>query len=163
MIARFDSGARTATLYRPVGPKELELVAASEWREFPPRLPGQPIFYPVANEAYATQIARNWNVEYDGAGFVLKFAVDAYCLSQYPIQKVGGEVHTEYWIPAEGLAEFNQSVRSRCRASRAFAALRVHLAVGGLALRCRLTHISGPETKMRHTRFTSGKTTRGVT
>jgi len=34
-------------LYRPVGPKELELIAASGYRDFPPRLPGQPIFYPV--------------------------------------------------------------------------------------------------------------------
>ena len=40
-------------LYRPVGPKELALIAASGHREFPPRLPGQPIFYPVLNEEYA--------------------------------------------------------------------------------------------------------------
>ena len=38
------------TLYRPVGPKELVLIEASGWREFPPRLPDQPIFYPVTNE-----------------------------------------------------------------------------------------------------------------
>jgi hypothetical protein len=110
VIARFSSGARSVTLYRPVGPKELELIAATGWREFPPRLPGQPIFYPVTNEAYATQIARDWNVKYDGAGFVMKFDVDAYYLSQYPVQKVGGEVHTEYWIPAEDLAEFNHNI-----------------------------------------------------
>ena len=110
VIARFSSGARTVTLYRPVGPKELELIAATEWREFPPRLPGQPIFYPVTNEAYATQIARDWNVKSDGAGFVMKFDVDAYYLSQYPVQKVGGEIHTEYWIPAEDLAEFNHNI-----------------------------------------------------
>lgn len=34
-------------LYRPVGAKELDLIAASGYREFPPRLPEQPIFYPV--------------------------------------------------------------------------------------------------------------------
>jgi hypothetical protein len=110
LIARFSSGARTVTLYRPVGPKELELIAATGRREFPPRLPGQPIFYPVTNEAYATQIARDWNVKSDGAGFVMKFDVDAYYLSQYSVQKVGGEIHTEYWIPAEDLAEFNQNI-----------------------------------------------------
>jgi hypothetical protein len=110
VIARFSSGARAVTLYRPVGPKELELIEATEWREFPPRLPGQPIFYPVTNEAYATQIARDWNVKSDGAGFVMKFEVDAYYLSQYPVQKVGGEIHTEYWIPAEDLAEFNHNI-----------------------------------------------------
>jgi hypothetical protein len=110
VIARFSSGARTATLYRPVGPKELDLIAASGWREFPPRLPGQPIFYPVTNEAYATQIARDWNVKSDGAGFVTKLDVDAYYLCRYPRQKVGSEIHTEYWIPAEDLAEFNRNI-----------------------------------------------------
>ena len=43
----------TVTLWRPTGPEELALVEASGWREWPPRLPGQPIFYPVLNEDYA--------------------------------------------------------------------------------------------------------------
>ena len=111
LIARFGTGQRaplrTVTLYRPVGPKELELVAASGWRKFPPRLPGQPIFYPVTNEAYAVQIARDWNVKESDAGFVTKFAIDADYLSRYQEQKVGGSIHTEYWIPAENLEEFN--------------------------------------------------------
>lgn len=110
VIARFSRGMRTVTLYRPVGPKELELIAESGWREFPPRLPDQPIFYPVTNETYAIQIARDWNVKASGAGFVTQFNVDAYYLSRYPVQKVGGAIHTEYWIPAEELAEFNQNI-----------------------------------------------------
>lgn len=60
----------TVILYRPVGPKELALIAASGFREFPPRLPDQPIFYPVLNEEYARQIAREWNVAASGAGYV---------------------------------------------------------------------------------------------
>ena len=51
----------TITLYRPVGPKELELIEDSGFREFPPRLPDQPIFYPVTNHPYATQIARDYS------------------------------------------------------------------------------------------------------
>ena len=98
------------TLFQPVGPKELELIAASGWKEFPPRLPGQPIFYPVTNEAYAMQIARDWNVKESGAGFVTKFSVRAEYLSRYPTQKVGGAIHTEYWIPAEDLVEFNSNI-----------------------------------------------------
>ena len=31
-------------------------------------------------------------------------------LSRYPLQKVGGKIHTEYWIPAEDLAEFNENI-----------------------------------------------------
>jgi hypothetical protein len=33
-----------------VGPGELELIAASGYRPFPPRLPEQPIFYPVLTD-----------------------------------------------------------------------------------------------------------------
>jgi Protein of unknown function (DUF2489) len=110
VIARFSAGAGTITLYRPVGPKELELIAGSGWREFPPRLPDQPIFYPVTNAAYAAQIARDWNVKESGAGFVTKFCVDAYYLSRYQVQQVGSAIHTEYWIPAEELPEFNRNI-----------------------------------------------------
>ena len=78
----------TTTLYRPVGPKELELIAASGYREFPPRLPGQPIFYPVLNEEYARQIARNWNVPASGAGYVTRFAVRKEFVTRYPIHTV---------------------------------------------------------------------------
>jgi len=98
----------TVVLYRPVGPKELALIEASGWLEFPPRLPEQPIFYPVLNEAYATQIARDWNVKESGAGFVTRFEVDADFASRYPVQTVGGAVHQELWVPAEDLAEFNR-------------------------------------------------------
>ena len=63
------------TMFRPIGPRELELVAASGWRRWPPRLPGQPIFYPVTNREYAEQIAREWNVPESGAGFVTQFNV----------------------------------------------------------------------------------------
>jgi hypothetical protein len=49
------------TLYRPVGQAEFELIRASGFCEFPPRLPEQRFFYPVLSERYATQIARDWN------------------------------------------------------------------------------------------------------
>jgi len=100
----------TTTLYRPVGPKELELIKASGWRAFPPRLPEQPIFYPVTNHSYATQIARDWNVKASGAGFVTRFDVDSVYLSRFEVQTVGGSIHTEYWIPAEQVAEFNANI-----------------------------------------------------
>jgi hypothetical protein len=100
----------TKTLYRPVGPKELGLIAASGFREFPPRLPEQPIFYPVLEEEYARQIARDWNVPASGAGYVTRFAVRAEFLARYPEQQVGGSIHRELWIPAEDLAEMNRNI-----------------------------------------------------
>jgi hypothetical protein len=56
------------------------------------------------------QIARDWNVKASGSGFVTQFDVDATYLSQFPVQKVGGNIHTEYWVPAESLPEFNAHI-----------------------------------------------------
>ena len=103
---------KTVTLYRPVGKKELKLIDESEYKAFPPRLPEQPIFYPVLNEEYATQIARDWNAKYneDKIGFVTKFEVRKEFLDNYEVKIVGGKTHEEYWIPAEDLEEFNQNI-----------------------------------------------------
>jgi hypothetical protein len=101
---------KTVTLYRPVGPEELELIRLSEWKAFPPRLPEQPIFYPVTNEDYAIQIARDWNVRDSGSGFVTEFEVDHEYLSKYEVQQVGGQIHKELWVPAEELDEFNRHI-----------------------------------------------------
>src|ERR1041385_2739994 len=98
------------TLFRPVGPKELALIEASGWRAFPPRLPEQPIFYPVTNEDYAIQIAREWNAKSDGSGFVTRFEVDAEYASRFPKKSVGSIVHEELWVPAEELGEFNPKI-----------------------------------------------------
>ncbi len=102
----------TTTLFRPVGTKELELIAASGYRAFPPRLPEQPIFYPVLNEAYATQIARDWNTKHnaDRRGYVTRFRVRSSFLERYEIQTVGGSEHQEYWIPAEELDALNGNI-----------------------------------------------------
>jgi hypothetical protein len=100
-------------LYRPVGPKELEFIAATDFREFPPRLPEQPIFYPVLNEEYARQIASDWNVKASGSGYVTRFAVRSVFLARYPPQKVGSAIHQELWIPAEDLAEMNRNIVGR--------------------------------------------------
>ena len=101
----------TTTLYRPVGEKELNLIQISGYRVFPPRLPHQPIFYPVLNEEYATQIARDWNTKSGSRrGFVTRFQVRAEFLRGYEVQTVGGAVHQEYWIPAEDLPEFIRNI-----------------------------------------------------
>ena len=50
-------------LYRPVGEQELALIRESGYTAFPPRLPEQPIFYPVLNEQYAAEIAGKWNTK----------------------------------------------------------------------------------------------------
>lgn len=100
----------TTLLYRPVNQAELDLIAASGWRAFPPRLPEQPFFYPVMHEQYAAQIARDWNVPYYGVGYVLRFAVDADYAATFPVQNVGNREHNELWVPAEELAEFNQQI-----------------------------------------------------
>jgi hypothetical protein len=88
----------------------MALIVATGYREFPPRLPEQPIFYPVLNEEYARQIARDWNVRDSGAGYVMRFEVRTEFLARYPIQTVGASIHQELWIPAEDLAEMNRNL-----------------------------------------------------
>ncbi|HEY1067224.1 MAG TPA: hypothetical protein VGE52_13980 [Pirellulales bacterium] len=101
---------RIVTLYRPVGPQELALIEASGWREFPPRLAGQPIFYPVLTEEYAAHIAKRWNAPESGSGFVLRFQLDGDFAQRYPVQIAGSREHRELWVPAEDLAEFNRHI-----------------------------------------------------
>ena len=100
----------TTILYRPVGPKELDLIRASGHRAFPPRLPQQPVFYPVLTVEYARQIARDWNVKDSGAGYVTRFAVRKEFAGRYAVQTVGSSAHQELWIPAEDLAEMNRNI-----------------------------------------------------
>ncbi|MEZ4408063.1 MAG: ADP-ribosylation/crystallin J1 [Polyangiales bacterium] len=97
-------------LYRPVGQRELELIEAADWRAFPPRLPEQPIFYPVLDLDYAREIARDWNTRDAASGFVgyvLAFTVDDAFAARYPVQVAGARRHRELWVPADELADFN--------------------------------------------------------
>ena len=79
-------------------------------RAFPPRLPEQPIFYPVLSEEYAVKIARDWNVPASGSGYVTRFEVRRSFLENYSVQKAGGSAHLEYWIPAEEMSAFNEAI-----------------------------------------------------
>ena len=109
-------------LFRPVGLAELALIFDSEMRAFPPRLPEQPIFYPVLNELYATQIAREWNAPASPqfAGYVTEFEVESEYTETFPKKIVGASIHEELWVPAEDLAEFNRHVIGHIRVIAAF-------------------------------------------
>lgn len=103
-------------LYRPTGPRELDLVARSGWTAWPPRLAGQPIFYPVLTFEYAEKIARDWNSMHEANGFcgyVTRFEVDDACAARYPVELAGGKDHRELWVPAEELDEFNRHIIGR--------------------------------------------------
>ncbi|MEW6730686.1 MAG: hypothetical protein AB1489_05050 [Acidobacteriota bacterium] len=109
-------------LYRPVGQRELELIKESGYRAFPPRLPDQPIFYPVLNKDYAIQIARDWNTKFNSTkrGYVTRFRVRTEYLDHYEVKVVGGAIHQEYWIPAEELPEFNRNIVGKIEVIAAF-------------------------------------------
>jgi hypothetical protein len=111
---------KTITLWRPVGPEELVLIQKANMLAFPPRLPAQPIFYPVTTEDYAVKIARDWNVPASGKGFVTKFEVRADFLENYQIQEVGGRACQEYWIPAEKLVDFNNAIVGEIQVTQEF-------------------------------------------
>ena len=103
-------------LWRPVGQKELAKIHASDMRAFPPRLPEQPIFYPVLSFEYAEKIARDWNSVRENhgyVGFVVEFNVDVAYASRFPEKLAGGKDCPELWVPAEELGEFNRHIRGR--------------------------------------------------
>ena len=101
--------ADTEILFRPVGEEELSLISASNFAAFPPRLPEQPIFYPVCSYRYAEEIASKWNAP-EGRGYVTRFEVAKTFLAEYEKHQVGSKEHIEYWIPAQELGTFNQSI-----------------------------------------------------
>jgi len=114
----------TVTLWRPVGPAELHLIRSSGMREFPPRLPDQPIFYPVLTEDYAVKIARDWNVPASGSGYVTRFEVRKDYLDAYEVQEAGGRAHLEYWIPADDMTAFNSAIVGQIEVVRSFGAVQ---------------------------------------
>ncbi|WP_200392243.1 hypothetical protein [Roseibacillus ishigakijimensis] len=114
---------KVTTLYRPIGEREHLLLKKCGFRKWPPRLPEQPIFYPVTNEDYAVQIARDWNTKDStngNVGFVTRFDISSKYLSRFEKQTVGGRLHAEYWIPAEDLDEFNEHIVGQIEVIRKF-------------------------------------------
>lgn len=92
------------TLWRPVGGYELALVVASAFARYPPRLPEQPIFYPVCTRQYAEDIAYQWNLGDTSSafsGFITEFRVPTSVADRYPRKVVGGREHEELWVPAD--------------------------------------------------------------
>ncbi len=86
------------TLFRPVGLYELAAIITSDFTAFPPRLPEQPIFYPVLSEGYAVEIASRWNPPDPNSGFVgfvTSFTVPGATAARYPVQTVGAMRHRE--------------------------------------------------------------------
>lgn len=110
------------TMYRPVGPKELELIVDLQMKAFPPRLYWQPIFYPVLNFKYAAEIAERWNLGTDSkeAGFVTAFDIPDEYFNKFQIQTVGMPHHQEFWVPANELVEFNSKIIGEIRVEKSF-------------------------------------------
>ncbi|MDN3695610.1 ADP-ribosylation/crystallin J1 [Chryseobacterium tructae] len=104
---------KTTRLYRPVGEKEMVLIIENGYQKFPPRLEWQPIFYPVLDEDYASEIAEKWNTRDEFGnylGFVTRFEVLEEVANQYPAQNVGARNHNELWVPSEELDTFNKAI-----------------------------------------------------
>lgn len=76
----------------------MELIKNSGYRKYPPKLPEQPIFYPVLNKNYAIEIASQWNVKYndDHRGYVTQFEVDDEYIRQFEVHTVGRS-YQKFW------------------------------------------------------------------
>lgn len=114
---------KTTKLYRPVGEKEMVLIMESGYQKFPPRLEWQPIFYPVLDEDYASEIAEKWNTRDEFGnylGFVTQFDVLEEIANQYPAQNVGARNHNELWVPSEELETFNKAIVGKIEIIKVF-------------------------------------------
>jgi len=114
---------KTITLYRPIGQIELNLIKASNFKAFPPRLAWQPIFYPVLDYEYACTIAREWNTTDDAngnVGYVTQFEVLLAYFEKFEVQNVGAKNHNEIWVPAEELNSFNAMMIDGIKVVKAF-------------------------------------------
>jgi hypothetical protein len=101
-------------LFRPVGLQELGVIWESQMRQFPTRLPHQPVFYPVMTLDYARQIARDWNTRDENsafAGYVSQFTVRDSYIDRFEPHVVGSSSHVELWVPADQLPTFNASIQ----------------------------------------------------
>ena len=108
-------------LYRPVSTAELDLISENDYEKFPPRLPEQPIFYPVLNYEYAREIAEKWNTKTsDHKGYVTEFEVDDEYIKNFEVHTVGAKHHQELWIPAEELENFNRHITGKIRITETF-------------------------------------------
>jgi hypothetical protein len=109
-------------LFRPIGLQELQLIARANYQAFPPRLPDQPIFYPVLNFEYARQIAEGWNTKHNNppCGFITRFEVQDEYIKRFEIQIVGARENAELWIPAEELEVFNSNILGKITVEAAF-------------------------------------------
>lgn len=104
----------------------MKLIEDSGWEAFPLRLPEQPIFYPVTNEEYAAQIARDWNTKHGSRqGYVTRFDVKADYVSKFDRKIVGGRQHEELWVPAEELEEFNSKIVGLIEVTQKFSASEI--------------------------------------
>lgn len=125
-------------LYRPVGLYELRLIAEANWRAFPPRLPEQPIFYPVLNRRYAEEIASRWNPTDPNSGYmgvVTAFEIDDDVVARYEPQVVGASHHEELWVPAEEQRLFERGMNG---------AISIEVAFVGSDVRNALPDYDGP-------------------
>ena len=114
---------QSITLYRPVGAEELKLIVDSGMKSFPTRLSWQPIFYPVLNFKYASEIAERWNmgnIDSGGAGFVTAFEIPEEYFMTFAVQTVGLDYHQELWVPADQLNEFNSMIIGLIRIDHAY-------------------------------------------
>ncbi|HEX8350681.1 MAG TPA: hypothetical protein VF598_12025 [Hymenobacter sp.] len=100
----------TILLCRLINQQELDVIAASGWLAFPPCLPEQPIFFFALGPDYATQLAHDEDRPHDGVGYVVRFAVDADYVAQFPVQYATDRQQEGLWVPAEELTELNNHI-----------------------------------------------------
>lgn len=136
-------------LYRPVGLRELEAIAATNYRIFPHGLPPQPYVDLMFDREQAETIVREWNTS-DAVsgfvGFVTELDVSYSLVSRYQTHAVGRTNHRELRVPSRELDAFNAGIRGPIRVVSHFVGLRFS---GTIIERTHLpAHLSVPEVEL---------------
>jgi len=92
----------TRTLYRAVGPPELERIRASGGRAFPMRGHHEPVFSMASSEARARAVVREWLVE-GRSGYVIRFELEADWCDRHVSAAPDGDP----WVATEAIPALN--------------------------------------------------------
>jgi len=103
----------TRTVYRAIDPGELKQIMHMDYRCWPARRSHQSIFYLLANEYYATEIAKRWRVGISGCAYVTRFSIKKSFMDQFELHIVGPDYRREWRIPTERLNECNANLIGR--------------------------------------------------
>ncbi len=104
-------------LYRPLSAEEYRQIESMEFKGFPARSAGQPLFTALLSHEGASGIARHMRIEKQSEHkvYVVGFLVEDAYIRQFPVQNTDQPERRALWIPAEEIEILNQHLVGKIR------------------------------------------------